>query len=126
MDATNFGSMNVAEKLWDLANLTTGFAVAQSIATAFALAKGEFRFALRTKFDHWFGFIATFIFNVLYTVAIVWCRSRALDVQAGLDKSVWTTVTWGRGIAIWLFAVVTLLAFLGHLKNFQQDSAKKM
>ena len=35
--------LNIAEKLWDLGNLVTGFGVVQSLATTYAVAKGELR-----------------------------------------------------------------------------------
>jgi hypothetical protein len=112
--------LNVVEKLWDLANLTTGFAVAQSIATAFAVAKGDFDHALNAAPEHYFGIVGTLVFNALYTGAVVWCRKRA-SKATNYDNSLWSAVNQGRILAIWLFALVALVAFVGHLRNLMSQ-----
>jgi hypothetical protein len=112
-------AMDMTDKLWDLANLTTGFAVAQSIATSFALAKGDFRFSLRTKLEHIYGIISTVIFMLLYMGAVLWCWSHA-QVTESDAKSIWGYATFGRVVAIFLFSSVTIVAFLGHSKNVEK------
>ncbi len=111
---------DMTDKLRDLANYTTGFAIAQSIATAFALAKGEWRFSLRTNKEHYGGLAATVVFTIGYIVAVLWCWCRAKPVDDDA-KPIWTIATWGRIVAILLFTTVTVTAFLGHRKNVEGD-----
>ena len=118
----------MADKLWDLANLITGFAIAQNLATTFAMAKGEFRNSLKGTAAHIVAFVSTIVFTILYFCAIWWCRSQALDkpeVKYIEDMvSLWKHVTVGRVLAVALFTLVTLMTLIGHWKNSVQGETK--
>jgi hypothetical protein len=114
---------DMAENLWELANIISGFAVIQSIATAFALAKGDFRFSLRTKTEHVIGIASASVFAIFYAGTVAWCWYRATSIDTDSnDQSLWAIVTIGRIGAILLFTVPVIFAFLGHLKNVQKKN----
>jgi hypothetical protein len=117
--------INMADKLWDIANFTTGFAVAQSIATSFAIAKHEFK-ALKGKREHNAGIAATLVFNLFYTVIIVWCgyKGSSFDSEKG-NSGIWFWVTLGRFAAVFLFTGVVVAAFLGNLKDTLEKECAK-
>lgn len=108
--------MDMPEKLWDLANLVTGFAVVQSLALTYALVKDEVK-AVRDSVSHWTAAIGTCIFNFFYMVAAAYCGSegRKLDVKS--DPRTWSLVTCGREIAIVSFALVTLGTIYVHWRD---------
>jgi len=113
---------SMPEKLWELANLVTAFAVVQSLATAFALVKGELN-VLRGWTAHCSMFAATSFFFVCYLIAIFWCGY----VGASLDKSsedmcAWWYATGGRAFSIFLFTAVVVVAVWGHW----QDDKKRL
>ena len=112
----------MADNLWDLANIVSGFAIVQSIATAFALSKGDFRFLLRTKSDHIWGIVGTIVFTAFYLVSVFWCwwRAKAIDTNC-VDRSIWAWVTSGRIAAIVLFAALVVLTFFGHLRKVRDN-----
>jgi hypothetical protein len=58
--------VNGAEKLWDLANLVTGFAIAQSLAFIFSMAKDDFK--TPNLIGHWLAFVGTVGFTIGYIV----------------------------------------------------------
>jgi hypothetical protein len=105
--------MHPEDKLWDLANIITGFAIVQSLATTFAMAKGELRGSLKGKGDHIGAFICTSLFTVAYIVAIEWCSSTGKAHDIGHEK-IWDTVNAGRIFAVILFTLLTLFTLLGH------------
>ena len=53
-------AVNMPEKLWDLANLITGFAIVQTLATTFALAEGELKI-MKGPTAHSYAVIGTII-----------------------------------------------------------------
>ena len=102
------------EKLWDLANLITGFAIAQNIATTFAMAKEDLDRALTGPLNHWFAFAGIVVFTALYIVAIIWCGEHGSPHDPPDTVALWKTVTCGRVGAVLLFALVTLGTLYGH------------
>jgi hypothetical protein len=118
----------MADKLWDLANFITGFAIAQNLATTFAMAKGEFRNSLKGSAAHIVAFVSTIVFTILYFYAIWWCESQAInkpEVKSIEDMvSLWKHVTVGRLVAVALFTVVTLMTLIGHWQNRIQGETK--
>jgi len=98
--------MEMAEKLWDLANVITGFSVLQSLAMIFALGKGDFNDSLRSRSDHLLAFGTSLFFGVLYVLAIYWCgNSGKISADKG-DQSIWSFVTWGRCTTVVLFNLI--------------------
>lgn len=106
--------IKMAEKLWDLANLVTGFAVAQSIATTFVIAKGDLNNSLRGPGAHFVAIGATLIFTVFYIFAILWCRAKGSSLDSSDNSAIWCPITAGRVFAVVLFTSVTLGTLYGH------------
>jgi hypothetical protein len=102
------------QALWDLANLDTGFAVVQTLATTLALIKGELN-VLKGRAAQHYMFAATIFFFVCYLTAIFWCG----HVGASLDKSsedlyAWKYATIGRVCGVLIFAVLVSVAVWGR------------
>ena len=113
MNMDVYGKIKIAEKLWDLANLVTGFAVAQSIATTFTVAKGDLK-TLKDAGPHLGAIIATLIFTTFYIIAILWCRKNGSSRDSTDNSSLWHAATVGRVFAVILFTLVILVTFGGH------------
>lgn len=113
----------VPEKLWDLANIITGFAVVQGIATAFQVASGGFETSLTGDLQHWGALVAILLFTGFYTKAIVWCYKEASPRDPCIEVSVWKAVTYGRVAAVLLFTVVTLVTVGGHWWKHSSQSS---
>ena len=113
--------LNLADKMWDLANLVTGFAIAQSLGTTFALAKFELK-ALTGSVAHWVAFVFTLILTGFYIKAIFLCANMATEHSA-FGSQIWQ-VTYVREGAIILFTLVMLFALLGHAR-FERDEARR-
>ena len=109
---------DMSEKLWDLANLITGFAVLQTLATIFALIKkgGEID-ALKGAPAHLWAFVATFIFTVLYVGAIIWCRYAASPPDGTNNAYVWNVTTFGRVSIVLIFTGIMCVALWGHWRS---------
>lgn len=93
--------MNHAEKLWDLANIITGFGVLQAVATIFAIAKGELK-GINGSDAHCWAIFGTGVFTVVYAVGIIGCGC----LGAGLDgkhSKVWVLTTVGRVAGVVIF-----------------------
>jgi len=43
---------DLAAKLWEMANLVTGFAIAQIVILIFSIVKGDFDKAFNSKYSH--------------------------------------------------------------------------
>jgi hypothetical protein len=117
MDTNAIDGIKVAEKLWDLANLVTGFAVVQSIATTFAIAKGELRGSLRGPVAHRVAFSSTIVFTSFYLCAIVLCHNVGSSHDSRASSSIWLAATLGRVLAVLLFTVVTLGTLCCHRRD---------
>jgi len=108
---------DVAEKLWDIANLITGFAVAQVLATTFALAKGEIK-ALKGPMAHWLALGSTLLFASMYLTAIIWCGYKTIDIEPD-RHGILLRVAWGRAVAVITVNLALLLALYGHRRGEQ-------
>jgi hypothetical protein len=96
----------------DIANLVTGFAVAQVIATTLALANGQI-VGLKGPLGHWLAFIFTAIFTALYLIAINWCNANGSRLSPE-EPDIWRNVNKGRKIAIAVFTLILFLTIAGH------------
>jgi hypothetical protein len=105
----------MTDKLWDLANVITGFAVAQALATTFALAKQELK-ALEGGPDHLLAAISTVIFSGFYISSIGWCNTNAHGLMRD-DEEIWHRATQGRVLAVLLFNAYLLLTLLGNWRD---------
>ena len=104
-----------AEKLWDLANLVTGFGVLQAIATIFAIAKEELK-GIRGLDAHRWAVIGTAIFTSVYVVGIIGCGWLGAGLDKPVNSKVWILTTVGRvaGIVIFNGLVGYALWLRGH------------
>lgn len=99
--------LNMPAELWKLANIVTGFAVAQGIAFCYALAKD---FAMMQSLSLPVKSVIaliSFVFAGVYSFAVYNCWTL---VDRDKREGIWRQVTYGRWVAIWLF---TLLAVFG-------------
>src|ERR1700722_7974203 len=92
----------MAGKLWDLANLLTAFSVVQSLTTMFAIVKGELDKWLVDPTAHYRALCGILLFTILYEIPVIYCgyKGRRLDP---LHRSIWSTLTVGRSIAVLIF-----------------------
>lgn len=98
------GGLDTAVELWKLANIVTGFAVAQGLAFSFALGKdlGRLQSApLRVKVALT---VASVFFASAYSFAVQRCWTLA-NPDSGV-VAIWREVTYGRHAAIWLFTAL--------------------
>jgi hypothetical protein len=104
--------IKLAEKLWDIANVVTGFAVAQVLATTFAMANHQMAM-LSGQQAHWAAAGGTLIFTTFYLVVIIWCyiEGKRLSPKHPL---IWRMVNRGRIGAVILFTLALLVTLYGH------------
>jgi hypothetical protein len=107
---------SMSDKLWDLANFGTGFAILQTLATTFALVKGDLN-VLKGLKAHRYVFIGTVIFLLLYLAAIFWCGYVGSSLDKPEDLRVWNYVTVGRLCSVLIFTLVMWVALLGHWRD---------
>ena len=105
-------AVNMPEKLWDLANLITGFAIVQTLATTFALAEGELKI-MKGPTAHSYAVIGTIILTVCYVIAICWCGYKGRKLDSASNSEFWIVVTSGRVIAVLLFITMVTMALSG-------------
>ena len=98
------GGFDSNAELWKLANIVTGFAVAQGIAFALALGGALRRLQSAPLRVRLALTIVSIVFASAYSLAVQSCLSLANPAE---DLAVvWRKVTYGRHAAIWLFTVL--------------------
>jgi uncharacterized membrane protein (DUF485 family) len=110
--------LNGADKLWDLANLVTGFAVAQSLAIIFSMARNDFK--MPNKKGHWLAFIGIVLFTTFYIIAIKVCGNEG-QLLDKTHANLWQQVTRGRVFAVILFALVTVGVIYLHWNELRRQ-----
>lgn len=112
---------DIVKELWSLANIITGFSIAQSLAFAVALGKN-----LAELQDQILGVkivltIFILIFGAVYTFGVLRCHRLAMSGEKTFLQ-VWREVTYGRIFAIWLFSLLPIFGLF--VKNIfgDQDS----
>lgn len=110
----------MAEKLWDLANLITGFAVAHALTMSYAIAKHEM-VSLKDNTAHAVALVLSLIFTFLYVGAIWWCYKTGIELYPK-NSSVWYSVTLGRILTVGVFTLVMLLALFGHWRALKDPA----
>lgn len=113
--------MQMAEKLWDLANLVTGFAAVQSIAFIYGLVSQNLK--IKGREAHWSAAIGTTVFTFLYVVAVIWCGSKGRSLEPQNHPDVWGPVTLGRVFIIVLFAVMTAGTIYVHRRDESREQS---
>jgi hypothetical protein len=96
---------DISTELWSLANIITGFSIAQSIAVAIALGKDLAGLQRQTSVVKWAVALVTVCFAGLYCFAVHKCWTLARLSDSGVE-AVWKQVTYGREIAICVFTLV--------------------
>jgi hypothetical protein len=107
--------INMAGKLWDIANLVTGFAIVQSLALTYSLANHTIK--MSDTPSHMFAFIGTLIFTTGYIVAIRICGSKGRRLDSETNADAWRTVTTGRVITVCGFTLLTLATIFIHWRT---------
>lgn len=103
------------KELWSIANIITGFAVAQSLAFALALGKDLEKLERQTSaFKISISCIAS-TFAALYCLAVwqCWTLASSLDSQLEHDD-IWHQVTIGRTVCILLFTAVPVFGLFAR------------
>jgi len=108
--------LNVADKLWDLGNYVTGFAVAQSLVFIFAMAKDEIKIE-RPLAGHWACAAGTVLFTAGYLFAIRLCGVEGA-VRDASNAPLWRAVTRGREFAVVVFAAVAVAVTYTHWSDY--------
>jgi hypothetical protein len=98
----------MSEKLWDLANLITGFAVAQSLAMIYAIARWDPKYALSTALARPIALVLTVLFNGVYVLFMWWCEQAGRPSNPAGSVHIWKVVTYGRIATIAAFALLLL------------------
>lgn len=100
----------IATKLWDLANLITGFSVAQSLGYMYAMNEAHLLphiQSMRVPIG-----IVIVVFSGLYVTAIVWCHRAFTKLQDSKSQNDLTGVTarvrFGQMLIIIVFGSLAL------------------
>ncbi len=106
-------SFNFAKELWSLANIVTGFSIAQSIGVAIALGKDLEKIQKQTVVVKGFISFLAFACGVGYSYAVwrCWDLAKLVDTKIPTNlnySTIWREVTYGRIIGILLFTVVLI------------------
>lgn len=97
---------DMVKELWSLANIVTGFSVAQSIAFSFALSKKDLiDLQIETIKVKIVLTIIIIIFAAIYSYGVFRCYQLAMSIDRTSDR-IWLQVTYGRLASIWLFTLV--------------------
>jgi hypothetical protein len=112
------GTMSDMEKeLWSLANIITGFAVAQSLAFLYALGQKEFANAVDNPAASWIILLATLGASLIYCGSVYFIGGKGASLTDPQNRGVWTWVTWGRILAISVFnGFVVLMVIVRNLR----------
>jgi len=111
--------MNMADKLWDLANLVTGFASAQSLAFIFGLVSDNLKL-VKGRDAHWAAAIGTSIFTIGYIAAVVWCGYKGQSI-ANDHTGIWRSVTMGRVFTIVVFDILATGTTYVHWRDQNRE-----
>jgi hypothetical protein len=96
---------DILKELWSLANIVTGFSVAQSLAFAVALGKDLAGLQSQIMCVKVVLTIFCIVFGCAYSFAVWRCHRLAMSVD-NVHSNVWLQVTRGRIFCIWLFGIV--------------------
>jgi len=116
--------MDMPEKLWDLANLVTGFAVVQSLALIYGLVKDEFKL-LKSRAAHWSAVLGTVFFSTVYVLIVWYCGRSARSLSISVDeRHIWRRVNCGRVGTIVVFTIITVGTISIHWRDAGDKAAK--
>ena len=106
---TNMETHDLAKELWGLANIVTGFSVAQSVGIAIALGKDlaglqKQTVAVKTTVS---GFAIIFAGGYCFAVWRCWSLVEPIETNAA-HRIIWEEATYGRMACIGLFTLVLI------------------
>ena len=116
----DLGEMSdMANHLWNLADIITGFAVAQSIAFLYALAQKEFSEAVDNPEASMIIVMATVSASVVYCSAVYLIGTGGSSLtNVEHEKNIWASITWGRIAGIMIFnGFVLSIVFLQRIRK---------
>lgn len=121
------GGFDAAVELWKLANIVTGFAVAQALAFSFALGKDLGRLQSASPRVKLVLVAISVLFAGFYSVAVHKCWD--LAEPGSIGTAVWRETTYGRHAAIWLFTGLSVFglyapSFFGKIGSRPAKGAK--
>jgi hypothetical protein len=99
---------DLSKELWSIANIITGFSVAQVLAVTFALSgnlavlQSPNRRAVKIAVS-----IIALLMGLAYCFAVHRCRMLALSLHAGHDE-IWREINYGRMACILLFTAILI------------------
>lgn len=108
---------DLAEKLWNLANVLTGFNIAQAMAYVYAIGNPTFAKTISKDNVPWIIFVIGVCLNLLWIFAVWWCHYAAVRCPPDKGKSEDTIkafkrisfhVTIGRIVLIVAFSAMSL------------------
>jgi hypothetical protein len=100
-------------ELWSLANIITGFSIAQSLAFAFALGRDLAKLQSQTTIVKIVLTVSCVVFGIIYSFAVFRCHRLATSVDTA-HEAIWLEVTYGRVICIWLFTTVPVFGLFAR------------
>jgi hypothetical protein len=122
---------NIVWKLWDTANIITGFTAVQALGYTFALMSTE----LKSKLNSLSTFITILLILIvgclIYLIAILWCSKFAREIimqnkgktndeseEKLIQIKLWNKTTLGRAAAIIFFSLIPIVYIVGcYLKQ---------
>lgn len=117
---------NVSDKLWQLANVMTGFSAVQAVAYTYALGQGDFARRVSQGRIAWVILIVAVFVNAMLASGIWWCHVQAMKFppdekcsreQLGAFQRLSRQVTIGRLIVLSVCTVLPISwAFLLRLR----------
>lgn len=108
-------SEDLSKELWSLANLITGFSVAQSLAASIAFGKDLSQLELKTFTFKMTVSVIVIIIAALYCGAIHSCRTlaRSVDKEKSHDL-IWEKINRWRIACIILFTTIFVFGLFEH------------
>jgi hypothetical protein len=103
---------DIRSKLWDLAKLVTGFAIAQAVTLGYQVVNPAFHRAIAPLESLVVTLLVTAIFYAFYFTAVVWCHKRLTETTPTHAKTI-RTVSRGQIAIIAASLGVSLLAIVG-------------
>jgi len=99
----------IPKKLWDLANVITGFSVAQAIAFLYASIKVDLNCRIH---DAWIPIaLAIFVFHLCYGLSVFWCHKKIVTFEGEHRESfeeISSKVCTGQLVVIAVFGLFAL------------------
>jgi hypothetical protein len=99
-------SEDMSKELWSIANIITGFSVAQALAVTFALSKDLAGLQSQNPALKITISIIALMVGAAYCFAVHQCRLLALSLDAEHD-TIWRQINYGRMACIFLFTCIS-------------------